>query len=277
MRCTGSPIRGRSFPWLEEPAVLRQVRVGARGEVETAGPSLAARHLRDAHVDPSAARVSVLRGVDPAHPFPARHRGDLVPQVLDLPRGSSQSGRKILGHARLWPILGHLEVEGRSVTRADASSVPQRVIDPHPVAKISVWFEHRLELDAIDRPADGHLPARGQVLARRLRQPQHSGCVDRGQRGVEANGPLPLCAESRRLSIFAVPDTAPDGDTVIGCVTVDTLQNPAASPAWPPAPPHVQRPAGLPRRPRSAAGGVPLHAAGVRGRVEHRPDPWPQR
>ena len=35
---------------------------------------------------------------------------------------------------------------------------------------------------------DGHLPARGQVLARLLRQPQHSRCVDRGQHDVEANG-----------------------------------------------------------------------------------------
>jgi hypothetical protein len=32
------------------------------------------------------------------------------------------------------------------------------------VAKISVWFEHRLELDAIDRYLDGHLPARGRSL-----------------------------------------------------------------------------------------------------------------
>ena len=110
----------------------------------------------------------VSRGVDPAHPFPARHRGDLIPQVLDLLRGSRQSCRKILGHARLRPVLGHLDVERRSVTRADASGVLQRVVDPHPVAKISVWFEHGLELDAIDRSVDGHLPTRGQALARRL-------------------------------------------------------------------------------------------------------------
>ena len=110
---------------------------------------------------------------------------------------AAKSRRKILGHARLWPILGHLDVERRSVTRADASSVLQRVIDPHPVAKISVWFEHRLEVDAIDRSVDGHLPARGQVLARRLRQPQQSRCIDRGQRGVEANG-CTLCALSHR-------------------------------------------------------------------------------
>jgi len=66
---------------LEEPAVLRQVRVGACGEVKTAGPSLLALHLRNAHVDPSPARVRLLRGVNPTHPFPTRHRGDLVPQA----------------------------------------------------------------------------------------------------------------------------------------------------------------------------------------------------
>jgi hypothetical protein len=66
-----------------------------------------------------------------------------------------------LGHVRLWPILGHLDVERRSVTRADAGGVLQRVLDPHPVARISIWFEHGLELDAIDRSVNGHLPARG--------------------------------------------------------------------------------------------------------------------
>jgi hypothetical protein len=35
---------------------------------------------------------------------------------------------------------------------------------------------------------------------------------------------LPLCAESPSSLIFSVPDTAPDGDTVIECATVDTLQ-----------------------------------------------------
>jgi hypothetical protein len=74
--------------------------------------------------------------------------------------GGYQSCRKVLRHARLWPILGHLDVERRNVTRADASSVLQRVIDLHPVAEISVWFEQRLELDAIDRSVDGHPPRR---------------------------------------------------------------------------------------------------------------------
>ena len=183
--------------WLEEPAVLRQVRVGACGEVETAGPSLPALHLRDAHVDPSSARVRVLRGVDPTNPFPARHRRDVVPQVLDLLRGSCQSCRKILWHVRLRPVFGgSMSSVAVSPALMPAASL-QRVIDPHPVARISVWFEHGLELEAIDRSVYGHLPARGQVLARRLRQPQDRRCVDRGQRGVEANGWLPLCAESQ--------------------------------------------------------------------------------
>jgi hypothetical protein len=179
--------------WLEKPAALRQVRIGASGEVETAGPSLPAHQFRNAHVDPSSARVRVLRGLDPAYPFPTRHRGDVAPQVPDLLRGSVQSGRKILRDARLRPVPGHLDVERRSVTRADASTPLQRVIDPHPVARIAVGFQHRLELDAIDRSVDGNLPARGQFPARRVRQPQQRRRVDRGQRGVELNGLFP-CA-----------------------------------------------------------------------------------
>src|SRR6266487_1797853 len=233
-------------PWLEEPAVLRQVRVGARGKVETAGPSLPALHLRDAHVDPSSARVRVLRGVDPTHPFPARHRGDLVPQVLDLLRGSCQSCRKIRGHARLWPILDPLDVERRSVTRTDASSVLQRVIDPHPVAKISVWFEHRLEPGAIDRSVDGHLPARGQVLARRLRQPQHSRCVDRGQRGVETNGRSPCALRHRRLSSSPFRTRHPDDDTSSSASRLTLYK--------------TQRPRNTPRRPGHHQAGQPQSA-----------------
>jgi hypothetical protein len=138
--------------------------------------------------------------------------------------GSRQSCRKILRNARFWPILGHLDVQRHNVTYADASGVLQRVIDSHPVARIPVWFEHRLELDAIDRPVDGYLPARGKILARRLRQPHHSRCVDRGQRGVETNG-RSLCALThRRLSPSPFWTRHPDCDTVIECVTVDTLQ-----------------------------------------------------
>src|SRR5262249_56928380 len=99
---------GTVIPWLEEPAVLRQVRVGACGKVKTTGPPLPAVHLRDAHLDPPSARVRVVRGIDPAHPLPARHRGDLVPQVLDLRLGSHQSCRKILVHARLTPHISQL-------------------------------------------------------------------------------------------------------------------------------------------------------------------------
>ena len=73
-----------------------------------------------------------------------------------------------------------------------------------------------------DRSVDGHLPARGQILARRLRQPQHRRGADRGQRGIEANGRSLGALSHCRLS-SCVPDTAPDGDTVIECVTVDTL------------------------------------------------------
>src|SRR5262245_38667727 len=50
---------GSRLPRVDELAALRQVRVGARGEVETAGTSLPALHLRDRHPDPSFARLGI--------------------------------------------------------------------------------------------------------------------------------------------------------------------------------------------------------------------------
>ena len=64
---------------LDEPAVLRQVGVGAGRKVEAAGPSLPALHFRDGYVDASFARTRVLGCVDPANPFPARHRRNALP------------------------------------------------------------------------------------------------------------------------------------------------------------------------------------------------------
>src|SRR5208282_5042577 len=59
---------------------------------------------------------------------------------------------------------------------------------------------------------------------------QHSRCADRGQRGVEANG-RSLCALShRRLSSSPFRTRHPDGDTVIECVTVNTLQREFSDP-----------------------------------------------
>jgi hypothetical protein len=111
----------------------------------------------------------------------------------------------------------------------------QRVIDPHPVAKISVWFEHRLELDAIDRSVDGHLSARGQVLARRLRQPQYSRCFDRGQRGVEANG-CTLCALTHHRLSSSPFRTRPPTATRSSSAPRLTLASRPASPAAPARP-----------------------------------------
>ncbi len=116
-------------------------------------------------------RVGVLRGIHPAHPFPTRHRGDVVPQVLDPLRRRCQGGRKILWNARLRPFPGHCDAERRQVARANAGSPFQCLSDPHPVARRSVRFQHGLKRLAVDRPVDGHLSARGQLLARGVRQP----------------------------------------------------------------------------------------------------------
>src|SRR5207237_4246100 len=72
---------------LHELAAPGQARVGACGEVETAGPPLPVLHLRDAHLDPSLPRIGIRGRIDPADPLPARHRCDRGPEVLDLVRG----------------------------------------------------------------------------------------------------------------------------------------------------------------------------------------------
>src|SRR5439155_1933923 len=94
---------------------------------------------------------------------------------------------KILWHVRLRPIFECLNCERRSVTGAYSSGSLLLFINPHPVAKIAVRFQHRLEPIAIDRSLYCHLPARRQFLARFLRQPQNSPLVDRVKRGVKPN------------------------------------------------------------------------------------------
>src|SRR6185312_16293963 len=69
---------------LGELAAPRDVRVGARGQVEAARSALAVVQLVDAHLDPPPSGVRVLRRTQPAHPLPPRHRRDVVPDLLDL-------------------------------------------------------------------------------------------------------------------------------------------------------------------------------------------------
>src|SRR5207302_8347445 len=59
--------------------------------------------------------------------------------------------------------------------------------NPHPVTEIAVWFQHRLELMAIDRSLYCHLPTRRKFHVRFLGQAQNSRFVDRVQRGVKTN------------------------------------------------------------------------------------------
>jgi hypothetical protein len=66
-------------------------------------------------------------------------------------------------------------------------------------------------LKTVWRPAlrDLGFTVRGQVLARRLRQPQHSRRADKVQRGVEANGRSLSALRHGRLSSSPVQDAAP--------------------------------------------------------------------
>src|SRR4029079_6310518 len=122
-----------------------KVRIGACGEVETAGSSFPALHLRDADVDSALAGVWIPGCVDPANPFPARHRRDVSPQVLDPLRSSCQGGLEVLRQTRLWPALGWLELERRRVTGADPSGALELAIDLHPMAASAVRLQHGLE------------------------------------------------------------------------------------------------------------------------------------
>ena len=154
---------------VDELAVLREVRVGARGKVETAGASLPALHLRDGYLDPPLPRIRVLGCIDPANPFPARHGRNLLPEVLDLLRSSCERCRKIRRHVGFRPFFARLNLERRGVTGAKSGGSLELGVKPHPVPKRTVGFQHRLEPMTIDRSFDRHLPPRRQFPARLLR------------------------------------------------------------------------------------------------------------
>src|SRR5699024_10294468 len=68
----------------EQLSVLGQFGIGAGGQIEAAGTAFAGLELRDRHVHPPSACISVLRRLDPADPFPAGHRRQALPHVLEI-------------------------------------------------------------------------------------------------------------------------------------------------------------------------------------------------
>src|SRR5438034_3523452 len=135
-----SHMPGRS-PWNDQLAALRKVGVGACGEVEATRPALPALHLGDADFDPSPTRIGVAGRVDPSDPFPARHRRDVLPQLLDLLRGGSEGRLKILRDLRLRPVAERHELDRRGVPSADGGGPLLLRIHSHPVAELAVRFD----------------------------------------------------------------------------------------------------------------------------------------
>src|SRR5208337_3228487 len=66
---------------------------------------LPALHLRDADFDTALARAGIPGRIHPSNPLPARHRRDVLPQLLDLVRRRSEGGLKITWHLWLRPVL----------------------------------------------------------------------------------------------------------------------------------------------------------------------------
>ena len=169
------------------------------------------------------ARVRVLRGVDPAHPFPARHRGGLVPQVLDLLRGRRPEPPQDLGVITLGSGQS-LVTSMSSVASSPGRRCQQRAAACHrpsssgqnfPSGSSTVWNSTPLIVPRVRPPAR----ARAGSLLAVFRQPHHSRRVDRGQRGVEANGRSLRALSHRRPSslpfrIYGTPTATPSSSTL---------------------------------------------------------------
>src|ERR1700747_3158377 len=154
---------------IDQLPVLRKVRVGARGQVETARPALPALHLRDADLDAALARAGIPGRIHPPNPLPARHRRDVLPQLLDLVRRRSEGGLKITWHLWLRPVLEGHELDLRGVPGAERSGPLLLRFDPHPVAGLSVRFGDGLARVPVDGRLDRHLATGRQLGTRVLR------------------------------------------------------------------------------------------------------------
>ena len=188
-----------------------------RGCPSRAGP-FPPLHLRDAHLDSPCARSRVLSaGIElPQRTHPqCAIGGDSAPREVP---GSSSGQRPELsqdpGHARSggtpWSPRPRPPRSNprRCLLRAAACRLPlssDQTSNP-------VWFEHRLELDDLNRtpsPTAHTRPREGRFLLASLGQPHHRRGADRRQRGVEAQRrPLPR-AVLPNYRTFSVPDTAP--------------------------------------------------------------------
>ena len=190
-----SSASSRSLPFFDRSGSVHAARLKQQGR---RFPLFSFETL---HLDPSSACVGVLRRVDPTHPLPTCHRGDLAPQGLDLLRGSDQGCREILGHS--W--LGESFVTSMSrvavspaLTPAARCNVSSTLIQwpDSPSGSSTVWNSTPLIV-----PWTATCPREGRWLLAVAGTPTGWSRVDRGKRGVEANG-RSLCALSQRRLIL---------------------------------------------------------------------------
>src|SRR5215472_8941862 len=188
---TGRSARSSHTPGgslrIDQLPVLRKVRVGARGQVETARPTLPALHLRDADFDAALTRAGILGRIDPPNPLPARHRRDVLPQFLDPVRRRSEGRPKILRDLRLRPVVERHELDRRGVSSADGGGPLLLRVDSHPVAELAIRFDDGLGRVAIDGCLHRHLATGRQLLARLVRQPRDGRPIDGVQGRLEAH------------------------------------------------------------------------------------------
>ena len=114
-------------------------------------------------------------------------------------RRRRQGRTEIRRNAWFRPVLELLDfsaAESPTVTRAvrQLSSMSISV-------QLPVWFQHRLELVAVDRPSYCHLPARRQPFTRFLGQAQNSPVANGDRRSPQNESLIPGCAASQPYSL----------------------------------------------------------------------------
>src|SRR5262245_64114236 len=110
--------------------------------------------------------------MDPAHPFPACHRRDVLPHLGDI-RRVGQSGPKIVWYVGLWPVFGWFDLERNGLALAHREGLPQLRVDLEPMAPSAIRFENGLKSVSFHYSPHRDLTAGWQLGACILGQPQY--------------------------------------------------------------------------------------------------------
>jgi hypothetical protein len=130
------------------------------------------------------ARISVLRRLDPADPFPAGHRRQALPHVVEI-TGLGQGRAQVLRHRDLRPVPARAQTDRDLIAGGRTQPLPEVVIDADPVPAPSVRFDHRGEVGTADAATDRDLPSGGQAVAGGLRQTEDGALAQHLERGRE--------------------------------------------------------------------------------------------